>query len=151
MFIRNALWSIPLAASLLLLGGCDSVKQGTIEGTVTLDGKPLASGTITFESPNARPASARIENGRIVGGTTLKEGDGIPLGTHRVAIAANEDAASAEVADPGKAKAPGANYMVGKSLIPTAYNNPETSGLTATIVAGNNVLKFELSSKGPGN
>ncbi len=39
--------------------------------------------------------------------------------------------------------------MSGKSLIPSGYNDPTTSGLTADIVAGENSVEFKLSSAGP--
>lgn len=141
--LLGLLLALPLAA------GCSGDNLGQVAGTVTLDGKSLSKGTITFETTGKRPATARIENGQIVDATTFKPGDGVPVGTHKVAITANEDGASAEVSDPGKGKGPGANYMVGKSLIPSAYNDPTTSKLTADVKSGKNTLEFKLSSKGP--
>lgn len=133
----------------ILFGCSGGLKLAPVEGTVTLDGVPLAKGTITFESTGNRPAIARIENGKIVEATTYTTGDGVPVGEHTVAISATEDAASAVTDNPGMSKSPGANYMVGKSLIPAAYNNPSTSGLTATIQPGGNTVEFKLVSKGP--
>lgn len=118
-----------------------------VSGTVTLDGKPLPKGTLTFETTGQRPAMARVENGQIVEATTYKTGDGVPVGLHKVSISAFEDAASAVVDDPGKGKAPAANYMMGKSLLPARYNDPSTSDLTADIKAGSNALEFKLTSK----
>jgi hypothetical protein len=114
---------------------------------VTLNGQPLARGTIRFETTGERPATAVVENGQIVEATTYKTGDGVPIGSHKVAVFANADAASAVVDDPGKAPPPGANYMSGKSLIPARYNDPEKSGLSAEIKSGENVVEFKLSSE----
>ena len=136
-----------LAVLAPLVAGCGGEQLGQVKGTVTLDGKPLSKGTLTFEAPGKRPATARVEAGQIVEATTHKTGDGVPVGAHKVAVAATEDAASAVVANPGEGKGPGANYMSGKSLLPAKYNNPETSGLTAEVKGGENVLEFNLASK----
>lgn len=136
-----------LAASALANGCSRTPALASIKGTVTVDGNPLAKGTIIFEIDGGRPATGRIENGQIVEVTTFKTGDGLALGTHKVAISANEESASAVVPNPGEAKAPGHNYMLGKSLIPARYNDPGASGLTAEIKGGENVLEFKLSSQ----
>jgi len=114
-----------------------------VKGTVTHDGKPLANGTIRFEMTGQRPATGKIVNGEIVEMTTFKTNDGVPIGSHRIAIWASEEAGSAVVANPGESKM-GENYMSGKSLIHADYNNPDTSGLTAEIKSGENVVNLKL-------
>jgi hypothetical protein len=139
---------VVIAALCLLSAGCsDRPKMAEVKGTVTLDGKPLPAGTVTFEMKGERPATAKIVNGKITEVTTFDPGDGVPVGQHRVAIAASEDTA-ALAANPGD-PTPKGNYMVGKSLIPAAYNNPDTSGLTAEIKPGENTVEFKLFSSGP--
>lgn len=132
----------------LVEAGCTSgrVELARVKGTVTLDEKPLAHGTITFESSGKRPATGKIANGEIVEVTTYQTGDGVPLGMHKVAIWSNEEAPSAVTTNPGAAKT-GANYMSGKSLIPTMYNDPNTSGLSAEIKSGENTVALQLFSK----
>jgi hypothetical protein len=104
----------------------------------------LKSGKIRFEAPGVKPATGKIVNGEIVELTTFKDNDGVPVGSHKVAVWALEDAASAVVANPGEGKI-GANYMGGKSLIPDVYGNPATSGLTAEVKSsGDNTVAFEL-------
>ena len=127
----------------ILFLGCGSGRPplGRVTGTVTFDGKPLASGTITFETQGRRPATGRIEKGQIVEMTTYDTGDGVPVGSHKVAIWAMEEAGSAIVANPGEGKMPD---MSGKSLIPAKYNDPNTSQLTAEIKSGENVVSFQL-------
>ncbi|HJZ55506.1 MAG TPA: hypothetical protein VKE74_11130 [Gemmataceae bacterium] len=140
--------AVAVVALCILLPGCsDRTPLARVKGTVTLDGQPLRKGTITFESPGKRPATGTIVNGEITGVSTYDPDDGVPVGEHKVAVTATEDAASAVVANPGEAKAPGANYMSGKSLIPTRYNNPGTSGLVAEIKKGENTVEFKLSSR----
>jgi hypothetical protein len=133
-----------------LLAGCpDRPALGKLRGTVKLDNRPLARATLTFEATGARPATATVVNGEIVEATTYDTGDGVPVGQHRVAVDATEEAGASGAANPGDAKAPGANYMVGRSLIPARYNDPSTSGLTADIKKGDNWVEFNLTSQPP--
>jgi hypothetical protein len=144
-----------ILAPALLLGslaaGCsDRPPLGAVKGTVTLDGNPLPYGGIMFEMPGHRTATGKIVNGQITNVTTYDEGDGAPVGQHRVAVTANAEPGPAVAANPGDTKAPKGDYMSGKSLIPSAYNDPSTSGLTAEIKKGENTIEIKLSSRGPG-
>ncbi len=148
--MRAALRTFVALALFIALAGCSSQpKLAKVKGTVTLDGKPISAGTITFEMKGARPATATVVNGEITGVTTYAPGDGVPVGEHRVAVAANEAPASAVVPNPGDAKAPKGDYMSGKSLIPAAYNDPATSGLAVEIKPGENTIELKLLSTGP--
>ena len=127
----------------LLLSGCNgSPATVPVTGTVTYQGKPLESGTIIFESPGSRPATGKIVDGKITDVTTYEPGDGAPVGKHQVAIQAVTEAGSAVAADPSQGT--GTGYMQSTSLIPTAYGDPATSGLTAETKPGMNELSFEL-------
>lgn len=137
---------VVLATTLLLVGCSGGPKLVRVTGTVTLDDKPIPRGTLTFEAPGLRPATAVIVDGKITEATTFTQGDGVPVGEHKVAVSATADPGSAVVANPGEATKPGPNYMGGKSIIPARYNNPATSGLTATVGPGETALKFELKS-----
>src|SRR5262245_53617090 len=140
---------IVVAACALVAGCSGRPTLAKVKGTVTLDGKPLPFGTVTFEAKGVRPATGKIVNGEIVEVTTYDPGDGAPVGEHRVAVTANAEPGPAVVANPGDAKAPKGDYMSGKSLIPSAYNDPGTSGLTAEIKKGENTVEVKLTSAGP--
>lgn len=140
-----------LAASVVCwaVAGCaQRADLGQVEGTVSLDGRPLARGTVTFETPGRRAATARIEDGRILDATTHRPGDGVPCGRQSLAVFAREEAATAVPADPGS-RAFAADAMVGRSLVPRKYNDPATSGLTAEIRPGRNEIALELTGSGP--
>lgn len=147
--LRCALAALALCSA--LVAGCsDRPKLAKVKGTVTLDGKPLPYGTVTFEAKGLRSATGKIVNGEITNVTTYDPGDGAPVGSHRVVVTANAEPGPAVAVNPGDTKAPKGDYMSGKSLIPAAYNDPATSGLTAEIIPGENTVEFKLSSAGPG-
>lgn len=142
-------WLVILAVA--AVGGCGPRRPelAAVEGTVTLDGRPLAHGIISFEAEGRRPATARIVDGRIVEATTYRPGDGVPTGRHRVAVTAREQAAAAAPANPGQATIASAGAMAGKLLVPSRYTDPATSGLTVTIAAEPNRIDLQLATKPP--
>ena len=79
----------PGLVSVLLLAGCGSAEYGTVEGRITLDGKPLEGGFVRF-LPEA-PGSATVAYGKTdaEGNYEMAISDshrGILPGTYRVEI-----------------------------------------------------------------
>jgi hypothetical protein len=114
------------------LGGCGhrmTIESSRAEasGTVTLDGKPLPTGSITFisaEDPRFR-VTAMIKPD---GGFRVADA---PLGRVRVAIETES-----------------ARGNPGYVPIPARYADAKTSGVTATVVKANQQpLVFQLESK----
>jgi hypothetical protein len=137
------------AAIVYLATGCsDGPRLAPVRGTVTLDGKPLDHGMVTFETPGHRSAVACIVNGEILGATTFKLNDGVPVGTPKIAVTS--------ISQVDMSRKPGTTpeeifknqdiYMGGKSLIPAMYNDPATSGLTAEVPAGGATIELRLVS-----
>jgi hypothetical protein len=122
--------------------GCGSGRPPTakVTGTVTYQGKPLATGTIVFEIDGNRPATGKVVDGKIVDVSTYEKNDGVSIGKAKIAIMAREDVQEtiAENGDPSASRVPSSNYMGlgGKLLLPPHYGNPATSNLTATIEKG---------------
>ena len=111
-----------------------------VSGRVTLDGKPLAFGSVMIQ-PTGGPAARgtiRPDGGFTVG--TFATGDGAIVGPATVRVACYEQQR------PG-APPPQGELALGKSLIPEKYTQFETSGLTATVAAGMGPLEIELKSK----
>lgn len=122
--------------------------MGSVHGAVTYDGKPLQHGAIIFEVDGNRPSYGQIEDGKIVNLSTFDANDGVPVGEAKIAINS--------ISAPGSGKGPGAGgpsdrpgetggIVTGKNQLPLRYANPATSGLTATITAGENELNFDLT------
>ena len=111
-----------------IVAGCDSSGTGRlfpVAGKVTVDGKPLAMGSLVFKPDAAKGNTSTFEpSGTIAndGSYTLftkeKRRTGrLVQGGHRRAEASPDDP-----------------YAM-KSLVPERYNDAETSGLTMEIVA----------------
>jgi hypothetical protein len=129
-----------IASMMLLVGvcaGCGSrASVGQVQGKVTLDGSPLAAGAIATVPDAGRGAHGAIENGVFELGT-FGENDGALIGTHKVAVVAYEQAKNA-----------GPESPTGKLLVPQRYTNPETSGLTIEVKAGEvNTPTLNLTSQ----
>ncbi len=140
-----------LLAASVGCGRADRPALGKVSGTVTYKGQPVKSGTLVFEVGGARPANAKIVDGKITEVSTFNSNDGVPIGSARIAVFATESGgastpATAAPSDPGAYKVPAANYMdVGvKRLIPDRYNNPATSGLIWEIRQGENAVTLQL-------
>jgi hypothetical protein len=73
--------------------GCGVKGAGTlpslipVKGKVTFKGEPLTSGTIHFEPDDfGRPATGKLQSDGTFVLTTLKQGDGVVPGHHKVSI-----------------------------------------------------------------
>jgi hypothetical protein len=129
-----------LAASFLLLPGCSDTRRHSIEGTVTLDGLPLAQGYIRLlpqEGTAGPTAGATIEQGHF----SIDASKGTFAGSFRVEIVATRPSKRTAV-DPET----GQKVPIRQQYLPARYNTD--SQLTADI-AGNrsNQLEFALVSK----
>lgn len=139
-----------IAVSLLCLGCGSDVPPSKLDrqaasGKVTLNGQPLANGSIAFH-----PLSASGES--TVSGTVIKDGafslteeNGLPTGKYKVVITAS--AASDNLpADPEAAMDAAGKADEDKTAkIPAKYNS--NTELTCDIVDGpNDALSFDLKS-----
>ena len=125
-----------LAAALSLVAGCSS--DGSVTGTVTLDGAPVKRGTVTFHPVGGGPAA--IGGIGADGGYELAIGKdrSIPVGEYVVTVDASEPVSSEAPADPRKLPAPP------RRLTPVNYLSKDTSGLRVTVKSGSNVIPLEL-------
>lgn len=139
-----------VAIALLLLAGCGGhdLETARVTGTITLDGKPLPHGTITFTPKKGRSAIGTIQaDGSFTLSTYEKvKGDGAIIGMHRVAVICEEEVAQEKSPSQGL----DANLLprATRSLIPKIYSGHATSGLTFEVKSGEaNVANFQLSGK----
>jgi hypothetical protein len=122
--------------------GCDAGMEytGKVRGTVTLDGKPVTSGTVV---------SLPLEGGRgaigeiLADGTfalhTDNHGENVIPGRHRLAVAASKSSDQQEPYNPE------ADFIF---LLPLRYSDPGQSGFTVDVVAGEEcVVDLSMTSK----
>lgn len=111
-------------------------------GVVTLDGNPLPDAIVSFTPVNSGKPSQAISNasGEFELGT-FELGDGALVGEHNVAINPLNPPPPSYMVNPNQA----GGY---KPPFPSVYWSPKSSGLTATVVAGeSNEYTFDLKSK----
>jgi len=142
-FLSGIVCAVAGARSMLLvaivLAGCSPSYQketAPVRGTVTLDGKPISAGGVSF-----RPVAGRGAGGQISadGGYTLgtySKTDGAIVGKHKVAISPPEY--GEEVT----------NLPAGSVKIPQRYHNSESSGLEVEVKPDQeNVIDLKLTSQ----
>lgn len=136
---RSLFIGVALCAGLTFsLTSCSrsSVPRGTVKGKVTLDGLPLTSAAIFFES-DATKTAMQVNLGA-EGEFEAKSYNtsGLPVGNYKVAISPGG------VMDPDDAPMlAGKNKSVAKGpapLIPVKYTTTATSGLSAVVNEGDN-------------
>lgn len=121
---------------------------GTVAGTVTWEGKPLALGNISLipaGNGDLPPVKALITNGRY----SFPDPPGVAAGSYKVRIASKRDPrTSGPVGEPRKG-IPEVNPVDPRApeLVPAKYNDETT--LTAEIGPGTNTKDFELAGIRP--
>lgn len=141
MKIPNLVGSARILCGLLALGaicvvsGCGSSNLGTVSGTVTLDGQPLADALVSFYPEDGRPSTGTTDSsGNYTLSFTPTE-DGALIGNHIVRITVAQVEGEQE---PGAPKT--------KETIPEKYN--AKSELKFEVKSGSNTdANFDLQSK----
>ena len=139
---RRSLRLFPLAVVLgsAIFGGCGKTERLGIQGAVSLDGKPLEKGNITFRplAGTASPsAGAQIVDGKF----SIARERGLLPGKFRVEITASHPT-DRKVRD----RMTGATVTAIDQYLPARYN--EQSQLEASVASnGANRFEFALTSK----
>lgn len=120
--------------------GCGDGRPDLVEavGVVNLDGKPLEGATVMFQPVEVdvegfgRPASARTDaQGKFSMGT-YGPGTGVPPGKYAVGVLKSEPVGG-KLPENYDFENPGATPVKFQLIVPRAYNDPGSSGLTAEV------------------
>ena len=139
---RNLNSFVLLIACLGLTLGCGGVKgkvptkRVSVSGTVKLDGKPLATGRVTFDAQNGEPpTTCDILNGAF-SGTVM-------IGKNKVMLISTVKQSMKEKM---KIDGPGYDEMVEFNILPDRYHSK--SEITKDVAdPGPNQFEFDLQSK----
>jgi hypothetical protein len=119
------------------MSGCrksQELETAIVRGKVTLDGKPLDKGTISFTPTRGRASAASINSDGSFKLSTYGVDDGAIVGQNRAAVFIGSDTESSDARV--------------TPLIPDRYASPATSGLVYEVKAGQtNDFHVELKSK----
>ena len=132
--ISGAFVGLALMTIVLVVAGCDRrPARVPVSGQVTVDGKPLEFGSITFYAvAGGRPGGASLAEGGSYSVTMHDPNDGLPPGKYTVTVAA-------------------ADWVSDKACrwhAPKHYQDAKTSGLTAEIKNKATTMNFNLTWKG---
>jgi hypothetical protein len=131
----------------LTLAGCgdpgDNLPRQPVSGNVTLDGKPVERGTISFQPTSELPTAAAVAiNG---GQYSIARAQGLVPGTYQVKISSTPQPAPEAVSADGSPPPPGKPTPPPKDLIPAKYNSSST--LSSEVKEGaSNTFDFSLES-----
>lgn len=122
-------------------GPTATLQQAIVAGEVTLDGKPLRSGSVTFVpvgrgAQSQEPGVARIESdgGYWIGNANLTEPAGLPPGRYKVTILSMEP------------RPDGPDGVVARLRTPRRYADLATTPFEVDVVAGENRVPLNLTS-----
>ena len=130
----------PLAVFIggVLLVGCAAEDQATVVGKVTMDGRPLDRGVVTFV--NALGKSSAGISGQIHGDGTydvqIGQSGEVVAGEYAVAVVARTPSITTQE---------GAPPTPGELLVPDRYTRIETSGLRYHVRPGKNIIDIALA------
>lgn len=135
---------VVLALVAVTVVGCGGgSKTAPVHGRVSLDGKPLTAGTVTFTPEAGRSATGYIQSDGTFSLTTFAEGDGALPGPHKVSVSGGS------VGPPQRPNfdTDDVKGAVSKAVIPVKYANPDASGLTFEVKLGeDNAPEFDLKA-----
>jgi len=147
--MKNFALCLVALAMLAVLPACSkAIKTEGVTGVITYNGEPLADATVKFiptDATGSQSYGKTNEKGEYKLQTLLGAADaGTTPGEYKVTVDCIETVETGNMIEENGEEKP---ETVAESLIPTKYNNAETSGLTATVAPGDNTINFDLSDE----
>lgn len=142
MFCRNL--SVCFCLGLFLLLGCKPAGPpvATVGGKITLSGKPLPGGFVTFQSDDGTRSVVGDINAQGEYQIRTHDSAGLPPGKYKVAV---KPPAPPRASDEPPLAGEALTYEAPKErLVPLKYASFETSGLSADVTLDVKSYDFEL-------
>jgi hypothetical protein len=138
-----------LILTLLVLAGCGR-KFGTVDGKITVDGRPANSGRVFFRSADEKSVVVAY-----IGREGTYHAVDVPPGTMNVWVTPPtkmerqkmQRRGGARKERPADAPEPPEPPLASIVSIPQKYQDPTSSGLTTTVQPGRNTYNIEMSSR----
>jgi hypothetical protein len=148
----------------LVFGGCsggDVLKTEYVEGTVTLDGSPIAEATVMLvpvTQGQGLSATGQTDDRGVfrltaanLDGRIAQAGAGTLPGEYYVGVLKSVSETHMSEEESREKGVPYAGPKPGESppithIVPVKYNDPKASGLKATVQSGKNTIPLELTS-----
>jgi len=143
-------WAFAIAS----VGGCgrSGPDVAYVEGTVLLDGEPVAEANVGFSPVSAgRPAFGKTNSAGVFHLTTVRGGApdrGAMVGEYAVTITKWKNRMEG-ITEPDPVREAKVSTLPPDYIVPKAYGDKATSGLKATVKPGRNVgqaFRYELRS-----
>lgn len=139
-------WPVLGAAILGFLIGCGDSNRASVSGSITLDGKPLAIGVISFVptgETKGPTAGSTIVDGRY----QIIADKGVVVGANRISISSKQKTGFKinRFGPPGSSTAGMVDELA--DVVPSQYNVKTT--LVRDIKSGTNEFNFELQGRVP--
>lgn len=130
---RCLIWTFAVA---FVLGGCGEAPTGDVSGKVMFRGNPLTFGTIAFINQNGRTVSAAVREGTY---HIAKA----PVGLAKITV--HVSPSPVPIVRPDQIKSMASSQPQKPSAsIPQRYQDSNRSGLTYTVVAGQQTFDVTL-------
>jgi hypothetical protein len=118
--------------------GCSGAMEATVSGRVTLDGQPVAQGTVAFEPQDGGMLAQGMLDADGNYELMTNQKHGLTPGKYRAKVLARERSP-----DPPDGSLP----PPGTLLVPVKYTRADTSGLTYDVSPGRNDIDISLISE----
>jgi hypothetical protein len=143
----RALSLISLAALTSAFCGCGGSSAIPVQGTVTLDGKPVADAVVTFapQGEGEPAAGATNASGKFIL-QRREAGDGVPPGSYAVTVVGVRTTGLQATSD-GLSDITAAGQIKEEWFVPQKYSIRESSGLQAEVKPGMPPVELKLTSK----
>lgn len=139
---RRSWWAGGLLLAGVTLAACGCTRRAEVSGVVTLDGKPLSAGVVTFTPAAGGPTGYAAIGADGTYRVQTGAAEGLPPGGYVVTVAANAPPAADSQSGPGPL-ADGIRPLV----TPQRYADPSQSPLRVVLKSGSQALPFELTSE----
>jgi len=136
---RRIAHALLIAGFVVIVTGCSSnAEGGPISGTVTLEGKPISDGAVTFHSRDGRTGSSEIIGGQY----TIRKA---PTGVCRITVLTAPRGDSGPPVEGPTSGLPEQKSKGGYVPVPPRYHTPATSDLNYTVTPGPQTYDINLT------